>query len=251
MSAFEFARSHPFATGFAVAAPAAFGFGAYRTFRRDQQDEPDLSIAERSASAAVGGANAALGAGAVVGGGMLAWHARRSIAGAGTGVAKWMYKDAFTTSDAIRKGLMARGENKLYAAVHGYGSSGVLMAGTGALLGGAIGARYGHPALGMAIGAGAGMAVKAGLGASRFWKRMEQIPGGRTMATVGLSLALYHVTNMARGPQPDSTVYGVREDSTGGYDYSADAPAPRAGVKDRMRRIGATGDITLGLHSQR
>lgn len=116
--------------------------------------------------------------------------------------------------------------------------------GLGALIGGYVGRKVSDDsnagtAAGAALGGGAGVAIGRVVRGSSIWSKW----GGATRAgsIVAASVALGGALGLMSDPDYETT--DVAE---------SDNPTPvRSGIKDRMGRMGANGDLVFGLHRSR
>jgi hypothetical protein len=235
----------------AVATPAVAVIGGMKQYQVDQ-DNPELSSEERFERAVFRGSESAASALALGGAATLAYNNREAIMGAGSYASKttgsWVARQAtraFSGAEETRKLLRASGAGAMASAIRSYGGNARIMTGAGAVFGGIIGSRYDHPIEGAAIGAGVGLAVKAGLGVNQLWKTVGKVPGGRMGLMLAASTVLYGGVRATMSPQVQSEAY-ASDDGSGGYDYS-----DRSSVSRRMNRINATGNVALGLHNKR
>jgi hypothetical protein len=119
----------------------------------------------------------------------------------------------------------------------------MLSGGLGAVVGGLIGSKVSDDStkgavVGASLGAGAGIAIGRVARGSRVWGSWN--PAARTGVIMASSIALGGVLRMfAGGDEPADRA--VPEDN--GYSD--------AGVRDRMARVGAQGDLVFGLHNGR
>lgn len=249
----EFAKRQPFLAGGMYAMPAvAAGAGLFQ-YSRDRELYPQMEDRERISRSGFVASEAAAGAVLVGIGAQAAWPYRSEIAAAGKTIGRKagagigaVYTSSAARSEALRQTLRASGRSSFASSVHAYGSNALLMVSGGAALGAAIGAAYDDPKKGAVIGAGTGLAVKVALGTGRLWGKAGRIPGARTAVLAAASTALYMGVRSVMPAEVAGTAYAAPNES-GGYDYS-EVPVE---IKSRMNRIGATGDIALGLHNQR
>jgi hypothetical protein len=225
---------------------------AAHQFKKDRQ----LSFQDRAGNAAMEGARGVLG-GTVLAGIAYAGYKNRGPVGiAARNVAQLFQRQAQSalreaeldrtllsaliptsaTHAAHLKAIGAETMSSSKAALLAYGRNTKLMVGGGAGAGFLIGAAYGHPLVGAAVGAGVGLAGKAGIGASQMWKAAGKIPGLRTAGVVAAS-ALLFTGIQAVAPRSYENETVANPDGMGGY----------ATTSDRLQTIGATGDLVLGL----
>lgn len=110
--------------------------------------------------------------------------------------------------------------------------------------GAAVGALLGHhldkndpnhgAKVGAVIGGGAGLAGSMFLHASKQWSHLGGV--GKTGIVAAASMAIAGIAAITKSPD---------------YETVDVAPPRDSGVRDRMNRIGATGDLVFGLHRGR
>lgn len=118
--------------------------------------------------------------------------------------------------------------------------------GLGALVGGAIGSQVSDDptkgaVVGAAVGAGAGVAIGRAAKASQAWGKWGSLRRGGSI--VAASIALGGALKILSGSDPEAADRATPEDN--GYS-NVDS-----GIRDRMSRIGAQGDLVFGLHNKR
>lgn len=116
--------------------------------------------------------------------------------------------------------------------------------GLGALVGGVIGRKVTDDsntgtAVGAAVGAGAGVAIGRVAKASSVWSKWGPVARGGSI--IAASVAIGGALKVLAGSEPEEVATAQPEDS--GYGGS--------GIRDRMNRIGAQGDLVFGLHRGR
>jgi hypothetical protein len=116
----------------------------------------------------------------------------------------------------------------------------LLMMGAGAGIGAMIGIRLNQDnpdrgaVVGSVVGGGAGLAVSAGIRASRVWNKFGMV--GKAGAIGALTAVAFGATSML------SRSKYATVDQAQPEDYN---------MQDRMNAIGATGDVVFGLHNGR
>ena len=116
--------------------------------------------------------------------------------------------------------------------------------GIGAVIGGLIGSQVSDDpgkgaAIGSVMGAGAGIAIGRVAKASAVWNKLGGV--SRTGSILAASAVIGGALKLMSGPEPEVVDRPAPEDN--GYGSS--------GVRDRMGRIGASGDLVFGLHNSR
>jgi hypothetical protein len=116
--------------------------------------------------------------------------------------------------------------------------------GLGAIVGGIIGSQVSDDstkgaAFGATMGAGAGIALGRAVKASQVWSKLGPIT--RTGGILALSAAVGVAIKTLSPSQPEVLDRAEPEDNS----YRS------SGIQDRMRRIGASGDLVFGLHNSR
>ena len=116
--------------------------------------------------------------------------------------------------------------------------------GLGAIVGGFIGSQVSDDstkgaAIGATMGAGAGIALGRAVKASQVWSKLGPIT--RTGGILALSAAVGVAIKTLSPSQPEVLDRAEPEDNS----YRS------SGIQDRMRRIGASGDLVFGLHNSR
>jgi hypothetical protein len=82
------------------------------------------------------------------------------------------------------------------------------------------------------------------------YKRWGKVPGGKTAFIAGLSaLAFAAGAGMTNHDQVTAASYNAGAE--GGYDEYDPSRAPDSGIRERIKKIGAHGDVVLGSHGSR
>lgn len=130
-----------------------------------------------------------------------------------------------------------------------------------ALAGAATGVATGHGLKGAALGAAAGIGLRGVGGAGEWWTRLGKIPGARTATVLSASTAGVIAAGMGKS-DPEFTAEAY-PDPTGGSEYYAAQSAENSGlnsslfsaydsgIRDRMNRMSASGNMVFGLHGGR
>jgi hypothetical protein len=221
MGLLSFARNNPGTSlGLALSIPVG-GVTAMKAFRDDRRN-PDMNDrASHAAATGVRGMGMAVGVGALAGG---LWMSRNAL-GTAAGKVSGYYGEGFAQADRYRRAGVP--------AFRAYSGNPRVMMGGGILAGGAVGAAFGHPIMGAAIGAGVGLSTHVGLGISK-------LPGmAKAGGILALSTLVFAGVKTAAGTEVQSEAYAA-PDNMGGYEVSS--------VKDRMNSMGATGDMVFGLN---
>ena len=236
-----------------LAIGAAGGAAAFSFF-----GNPDQPIEDRLAMGALVGASAGLVLGTSAGRGIAMTAASGAV-----GAAKFGAKRYWHSAGSAYAGLRSGGVGEINAAFHAYGTRGVFAA-AGALFGAAT-SRPDHRARGAAYGAAAGFGLRSAIAAAEMYSNMARYGGkngirvlsvGRHRLPIpGVPVAIAGLAALAFGAglamRNDDSVTQAAYNPMGGYDEYPDGEAPDSGIRERMRAIGASGDVALGAHRAR
>jgi len=236
-----------------LAIGAAGGAAAFSFF-----GNPDRPVEDRLAMGAMVGA----GIGAVAG----TEAGRRGVLLAGEGAvaaAKFGAKRYWRSAASTYAGLRSGGVGEFNAALHAYGTRGAFAA-AGAVFG-AEAAGPDHRTRGAAIGAAAGFGLRSAVAGVEMYSNMARVGGKNGVRVLsvahhrlpvpGVPLAIAGLAALAFGAgvamRNDDAVTQAAYNPVGGYDEYPDGGAPDSGIRERMRAIGANGDVALGAHRAR
>ena len=236
-----------------LAIGAAGGAAAFSFF-----GNPDQPVEDRLAMGALVGASAGLVLGTSAGRGIAMTAASGAV-----GAAKFGAKRYWHSAGSAYAGLRSGGVGEINAAFHAYGTRGVFAA-AGALFGAAA-SRPDHRARGAAYGAAAGFGLRSAIAAAEMYSNMARYGGkngirvlsvGRHRLPIpGVPVAIAGLAALAFGAglamRNDDAVTQAAYNPVGGYDEYPDGGAPDSGIRERMRAIGANGDVALGAHRAR
>ena len=245
------------------AAAGAVGMGAF--------GDKDRPIGDRLAPGAALGIVAGIGSSAIYSAakktGRLGLHG-------GTSYFSSMSSKYVDLTKAVKNpytGLTKAGMGPLAATFHAYGTRGVFT-GLGAVIGASV-AGEDHRAQGAAIGGGIGFAARSLIGGAHVYKEWGTMhypkfmpktfmgktrnagqsvsrPGGKLALIAGLS-ALAFVAGAALSNHDHVTAASYNAGAEAGYDAYDPGSAPDSGIQERVKNIGAHGDVVLGSHGAR
>jgi len=236
-----------------LAIGAAGGALAFSYF--GDQDRP---VEDRLAVGAILGAGAGLVAGTAGGRSVV-----KTVGMGALDAAKFGAKRYWSSASSTYEGLRVRGIGEFSAAFHAYGTRGAFAA-AGALFGAAA-AGDDHRLRGAAVGAAAGFGARAALAGAEMYSNMARIGGengvrvlrfkGLRTGIPGVPVAIAGLAALAFGAglamRHDDVVTQAVYNQAGGYDEYPDGAAPDSGIRERMRAMGANGDVALGAHRAR
>jgi len=232
---------------------------------------PDQPIEDRLATGAILGAGVGAVAG-TAGGRRVAWLAGEG----GLATAKFGAKQYWGRASSTYAGLRRSEVGALSGAFHAYGTRSAFTA-VGAVIG-AASAGEGHRTRGAAIGAAAGFGVRSAVAGVEMYSNMARVGGKKGIRVLSAQVPNMKMFGAMRGkriptPIPGAPVFigglaaiafgaglAMRQDDdvmqaaynpAGGYDEYPDGAAPDTGIRERLRAIGADGDVALGAHRMR
>lgn len=226
--------------GKAAGAPALVGAGAlgvggfvgvnsYNKSTEEDSSDRLASAAGVGTSTAIYGAGAAGGAALIVGAPIA--HAAKNV-----NVASILNKPVAMPN------ITAAGAKK-------FATSALGMGGAGALIGGAVGSQFNeeNPNTGAAIGAAGGavtgVVASTAMKGMNLWKNIGSV--GRGGAIIGGALAIV-AGSKALSPAQYQSESVSESDDAGSYSNTASS-----GVKSRLNKMNASGDMVFGLNSRR